>query len=189
MSACKQPNCSKAVNARGLCSKHYRRYRLYGDPEATPRFDRDPTERFWVKVDVGHHAGCWWWTGKINNNGYGLFHVGRRSLGEARYEIAHRFAYETLVGTIPHGMQLDHLCQNRVCVNPDHLEIVTPAENTARSSSARRRHCIHGHPFTEENTYYQPNTGRRSCKTCRRAAMREYRARVTLAGVGEELPA
>ncbi len=165
---CKQPRCGKPVNARKLCSMHYKRWRLYGDVNANMRNDRDPAERFWGSVGVGHPAGCWWWEGQINSNGYGIFMVGRRSLGEARTVIAHRFAYESLVALIPDGLQLDHLCLNRRCVNPDHLQPVSAGENTRRSWPARRRYCKRGHEYTPENTYITPSTGRRSCHACRR---------------------
>ena len=83
-----------------------------------------------------------------------------------------RVAYEMVVGPIPDGLQIDHLCRVRNCVNPDHLEPVTPRENTMRGYSiqaqnARKTHCIHGHPF-EGNTYARPD-GNRECAVCKKA--------------------
>jgi hypothetical protein len=161
---------------------HYARLRRHGDPGATPRFDADPTERFWANVEVGHPAGCWWWRGKINNNGYGILPVGRRTLGEARTVMAHRFAYEDLVALIPDGMVIDHLCKNRRCVNPDHVEVVTPGMNVRRGWPARSPFCRHGlHRMTPENTYIQPSSGRRVCVACKTAAISAWNERMKAA--------
>jgi len=127
-------------------------------------------ERFWEKVDKNGENGCWIWTAGTDNNGYGLLFV----LG---HEVkAHRFAYELLKELIPKEMVLDHLCRNRLCINPDHLEPVTLKENILRGVSpsaenAKKTHCIHGHEFTKENTgFYYRKDGRvyRRCKACNR---------------------
>lgn len=118
-------------------------------------------------------SGCWRWTGKIDRGGYGQY----SNCG------AHRLVYEGLVATIAPGLQLDHLCRVVDCVNPDHLEPVTPAENNRRKEEALgigryATHCAHGHEFTPENTYPLPphlRSGRRDCRTCRREAARRYR--------------
>jgi hypothetical protein len=142
-----------------------------------PRAEGDRLERFWRSVEVGHPLGCWWWIGKGSTHGYGRFTFGRRSLGERRDVYAHRFAYEALIGPIPDGMQLDHLCRNRVCVNPDHLEIVTSAVNTSRGWPTTSTTCKRGHRLSGTNLYIQPSTGRRCCQLCKDASIRRYRAR------------
>ena len=102
---------------------------------------------------------------------------------QGKYRRPHRVVYEALVGPIPDGLELDHLCFNRRCVNPNHMEPVTGYENILRGNSfsavnARKTHCIHGHEFTEENTYVVTQNGRpgRQCKTCRRRRTREWTA-------------
>lgn len=123
---------------------------------------------FWAKVDRHGPSGCWLWLAADNGAGYGMFYV--RSSGIRRGILAHRLAYELLVGPIPDGLQLDHLCRNTICVNPAHLEPVTPRENCRRGVSptainGRKTLCVHGHEFTPENTYVYPN-GRRRCRAC-----------------------
>ena len=120
--------------------------------------------RFWAKLDKTE-SGCWEWVGNILQSGYGQI-----AITHTHMELAHRFAYELLVGPIPEGLQLDHLCRVRHCVNPDHLEPVTARENVLRGNgiaaqSARQTHCIHGHPFDEGNTYLTKR-GWRQCRTC-----------------------
>ena len=110
--------------------------------------------------------GCWLWTGHLNNKGYGKFSE------DWRIKVyAHRWAYQRFVGPIPDGLQIDHLCRNRACVNPAHLEAVTPRVNQRRSPLCRahKTHCVNGHPFDEVNTYVRSD-GSRQCRTCRRAS-------------------
>jgi hypothetical protein len=108
--------------------------------------------------------GCWEWRGSRLVSGYGLLVNADGSL------LAHRVVYELLVGPIPDGMELDHLCRNPSCVRPSHLEPVTHAENTRRGNAgkhqASRTHCPQGHEYTAENTYV--HNGRRNCRACRR---------------------
>lgn len=131
--------------------------------------------RFIAKVDKTE--GCWLWTANIDPGGYGTF----QARNHQRW-YAHRWSYTYHVGPIPGGLQLDHLCRVRHCVNPAHLEPVTPRENTRRGVSApavnaAREACIHGHEFTPDNTIVRiTKSGRqeRCCKTCQ---YRKTRAR------------
>ena len=129
-------------------------------------YDRpSPTDRFWARVDKS--GECWLWTAYRRSDGYGQFRIGVRVVR------AHRYAYELLVGPIPEGLILDHLCRVRNCVNPAHLEPVTQGENVRRglaggpAAGLRMRaktHCLQGHPYDEENTRWYK--GWRYCRTC-----------------------
>lgn len=125
-------------------------------------------------------SGCIEWTGRIDRYGYGQFGPGGRNVANVG---AHRWSYEHHVGPIPAGYQVDHLCRNRKCVNPDHLEAVTPRENVLRSASpasanARKTHCSEGHPLSGDNIYSYPDSYKRVCKTCKKATSdRNYRKR------------
>ena len=112
-------------------------------------------------------SGCWPWIGSVQGGGYGIIQRHRKNI------LAHRAVYELLVGKIPDGLTLDHLCRNRICVNPAHLEPVTNRENRMRGYSppaiyARRTHCSKGHDYTPHNTRIAPK-GFRICLTCERA--------------------
>lgn len=127
-----------------------------------------------VTVDAN---GCWLWNLSLNHHGYAQ---GKPPGG--KYRSIHRFAYETAHGPIPEGLQLDHLCRVRHCVNPDHLEPVTSHENSHRSSitiasrNAAKTHCKQGHEFTDVNTYIAAS-GSRVCRTCQASVPRAHYAR------------
>lgn len=135
---------------------------------------REWTDRFLARV-TDAPGGCWQWTGYLMPNGYARISVN----GERQY--AHRVAYEAVRGPIPDGLVIDHLCRNRGCVNPDHLEAVTQRTNVLRGVSfaaarARQVRCLRGHRFTKANTYVAGN-GTRKCRTCRAAARARSRRR------------
>lgn len=133
-------------------------------------------ERFWAKADRSAGTdGCWPWIGAIWSRGYGSVRRAQRS------KLAHRVAYELMVGPIPVGLTLDHLCRNRRCVNPGHLDPVSLAVNILRgigptADNARKSACIAGHPFDGSNTYRLGS--RRQCRACNRGAVGRYRARL-----------
>ena len=135
------------------------------------RQPRPAHERFWEKVDRRGDDECWNWTASCHPPRYGQFGIRHGVIVRA-----HRFAYELLVGPIPEGLHLDHLCRNPSCVNPAHLEPVTPGENVRRGEPATKTCCVNGHEYTEANTYRSPKTGRRQCRICRRDAVRRYKA-------------
>ena len=128
-------------------------------------------ERFWSKVEIT--SGCWNWIGCLRE-GYGRFRFFGK-LGQA-----HRYAYETFIGEIPEGLEPDHLCRNRACVNPQHIELVTRSENVKRGllpelvkqRQLSKTHCPQGHPYDKDNTYFRLD-GRRQCRTCQRASLRK----------------
>lgn len=123
--------------------------------------DERTLARFWAKVEKTDT--CWFWTASRTTAGYGKVAVQQSVIVSA-----HRFAYELLIGPIPLGLQLDHLCRQRLCVNPWHLEPVTNAENSRRGAKGRLvTHCVHGHEYTPENTRIRSN-GRRGCRECER---------------------
>lgn len=111
--------------------------------------------------------GCWEWIGsKFNKeygDGYGQLRMGGR---KGKVVMAHRVAYEEYKGEIPKDKEIDHLCHNTLCVNPEHLELVTHAENMKRRKDSGLPNCKWGHKYTPETTYINPK-GRRECKTCK----------------------
>jgi hypothetical protein len=188
---CEVEDCSTPPLALGLCRSHYERNAKYGSPtyQPTPRMRDDGTQvpnappnkwtrpvwpdRFWAKVQRG--PGCWQWLGTATkkNDGYGQIRLNGRMV------VAHRVAYELVIGPVPPGKSIDHLCRNRLCVNPAHLEAVSPYENFLRGQSPlvdrrRQTHCKRGHPLSGENLRIE-KTGSRRCVTCWKAQKKVYR--------------
>ena len=109
---------------------------------------------------------CWAWTEYRNVKGYGVFSTWKRKFGS---ELVHRVSYMLHVGPIPRGITVDHLCFNRACVRPDHLQLLSQQENASRQRKALATHCNRGHEFTPENTYaytWPGKRGKRQCRTC-----------------------
>lgn len=119
---CSVDGCASDALARGWCSRHWQRWKRNGDPLlGRDRQNISDAERFWGRVEKT--SGCWKWTGTLNDNGYGVISI------DGRHVRAHRYAWNLLRGDIGEGMQLDHRCRNRACVNPDHLREVTNKQN------------------------------------------------------------
>lgn len=121
------------------------------------------------------NTGCWLCTAANNQRGYG-----RIRIADGRMVTAHRYSYEISVGPIPDGLELDHLCRQTCCVNPDHLEPVTPFENGRRAGISceieRNFHCRKGHKRTSENTRFKSN-GNKVCIDCKHEVDRRFRSR------------
>lgn len=132
-------------------------------------------QRFWAKVDITDT--CWLWTASLDRNGYARFVA-------PGHRYAHRFAYELLVGPIPDGLVLDHLCRVTHCVNPSHLEPTTIADNVRRGMALipAKTHCVNGHEISGENAKPREN-GRFRCRTCQNINSRDYFRRKAAAKV------
>jgi hypothetical protein len=148
--------------------------------ERAKTFTRKPgpsvEERFWRKVVV-NDGTCWGWKGGLTAAGYGQISDFHNSPAKV---YAHRLSYEIHVGPIPEGLVIDHLCRNRSCVNPEHLEVVTRHENNLRGEhpryvAHRNGTCLHGHPQTYENTRRRSDGSRHSCLVCYRERKRSIK--------------
>lgn len=178
---CMVDGCPDPRRGHGYCNKHYQRWKQHGGSVApTNAAGMTLRERVEFYADMsGGPDSCWTWTGELDKGGYGSIHA--RAMPT---RLAHRLSYMAFVGPIPDGMHLDHTCHDpatcragakcphRRCVNPDHLEPVTPAENVARCGSVfgenmRKTHCPKGHPYSGTNLYLTKRG--RACRTCRLA--------------------
>lgn len=134
-----------------------------------------------IKIDV---KGCWVWQRTISKNGYGGAWL-KTGYRQGINTSAHRVSYLAFKGEIPARYQIDHLCKVRSCVNPEHLEAVTPRENVMRSDAKfkeqmRRTHCPQGHEYTVENTYYRPSRAGGVCRNCKQCFYERNKARYEL---------
>lgn len=175
---CAVDDCGARSRALGYCTKHYQRVKKYGDPNIA----RDPATsggqddtlslwglrtRFVEKIAFEPMSGCWFWLGVTDACGYGCIRVDGRFWG------THRYAYETIIGPVPDGLEIDHLCQVRNCVNPAHMEPVTQEENKRRAG-LRRTMCASGNHPRFPGSRYGKGTNAGRCKECVRAASRRY---------------
>lgn len=171
---CWASRCDRHATGWGLCEMHRKRIARTG------RLHRPtPDERFMAHVSEAA-GGCWQFAPANEDTGYGQF-----SETHETTVLAHRWSYGFFRGEIPEGLQLDHLCRNRACVNPDHLEPVTAQVNLLRGETnaahnAAKEVCLHGHAFTPENTYMTP-VGGRCCRACANRRRQEFEQRKRLA--------
>ena len=174
---CTVPGCRYRAHARGLCSTHYRQWWMTLKEPLT----RPWTERFWARVDKNGPNGCWLWTGNILPSGYAQV----RCEEDHKLRRVHRVMYELMVGHIPDGLELDHLCHtkdktcpggstciHRRCVHPEHLEPVTLQVNHQRMKG-RKTHCPQGHPYVGDNIRINEK-GYQMCRTCLNARCIAY---------------
>lgn len=163
---CVVDGCSKRRHAHSMCRAHLGRLQRWGDASLglvlTPAI-----ERLLRRVVIDPETGCWVWHGALQPNGYGTIGRGGKTAGNS---LTHQVTYRHFVGPVPDGLDLDHLCRNRACCNPDHLEPVTRSENIRRGLQGvlrpPRTHCRNGHATTANR-----------CPECRAAAYQRARAR------------
>lgn len=168
MKICNIPGCGRKHEAKGYCSKHYKRIVLKGSinlsTEDLRKVVPDPMEDFLSKIKK-LEGGCWLWTGYTRKDGYGQLTTGRKPF------YAHVWAYKHFKGDIPKGHELHHRCPNHACINPDHLEPLKKPKHLSLGESpparnARKTQCPKGHDPSEY--VRDPKTGYRHCRICSR---------------------
>jgi len=150
------------------------------------RARRDATVQMRIEhaVSIVPVTGCWMWMRRIDDEGYAVMKLGGKN------RLAHRMAYEAWRGPLVEGLVMDHLCRNTWCVNPAHLEQVTPRTNTLRGTGpsakcATATHCAHGHEFSAENTYMRHGGAGRDCRACGRRRVAAYNSRRMVVGAAK----
>jgi hypothetical protein len=137
------------------------KYRLRGEPIVDRLLFR-------TSIPEDRDNDCWVWLGTTNDKGYA------QMIGDnGRPIAAYRVSYQEFIGPIPDGMEIDHLCSNRKCINPKHLEAVTHYENILRGGNAAKEVCIRGHDLSDSDNVYITKDGRRTCNACRRERYHE----------------
>lgn len=135
-----------------------------------------PILRAKLRIDFNGNNGCWRWTGSLSEAGYGNLGMTKTQDSKIGRVRAHRFIYLFLTGQSGEGLVCDHLCRNRSCVNPNHIELVTQYENSKRGNSFEHQrlktHCKYGHPYSKDNTRFEPN-GARRCRECNKIRCRD----------------
>lgn len=174
LNQCIIDGCDRQRYGHGWCRLHWGRWKRQGDPLALATFQGLTVEQRFLQY-VDRTDSCWLWTGGINQHGYSKFWDGQKLTS------GHRTSFALFVGPLVDGMEIDHLCRVRHCVNPAHLEQVTPRTNVVRSVSpaainAAKTECASGHPLAGENLILSPE-GYRYCRECRRRWAREYQRR------------
>lgn len=178
---CSVVTCHENVHSHGMCGRHHRRMEDHGQLYPVTR-KSNPELWFWSHVALPKEPDdCWIWLGDLDDSGYGRA-VSER-LSPTRTKMAHRWVYEQRVGPIPDGLHLDHLCRIPCCVNPEHLEPVTVAENVRRGLHGELREvCGSGHQATPRNTYLRLSDNARKCRECNALAAKAKRVRESAIG-------
>ena len=174
LTICSVPRCERRRFTRLHCAMHHARLRRTGAVGPADTLVVSAIERFRSKIRVTEN-GCHEWTGGRSRDGYGKFYEGDR------LHLAHRWSWQQANGAVPSPLELDHLCRNRACVNPAHLEPVTRRTNVLRgigitAQNAAKTACPKGHPYAGANLYVNP-AGGRVCRECQRQKAAAYRAR------------